>query len=309
MYSEAVWPRSSRSPSGHDIRRNMAGRVPGGLRDRTEAGGSTSCWDRSWDLGGCGGSCAIVLAHETTRPSAARTRRRPRGRVRRQRRLELLERGRQGRARGGQADLERDGRRGAAGINLENAPAEVGDRVELTLRRPDARPTGPASCPRWTGSSTSAAASPTSRVGSSRPATTSSSAWAAPTSSSASQTIARINQGAARSGKADGLAAIGLDPLAAIKDVRGRGKATVGGTETTRYTGSIDVDRALDQVESFLRRLPRQGTGGRQVPQLELTPERRDQVKRTFQAPALRGRRGRRRHDPPDRADHPVRDA
>ena len=59
----------------------------------------------------------------------------------------------------------------------------------------------------------------------------------------------------------------------------------MGGTETTRYTGSIDVDRLLDQVESFLRRLPRQSSGGRQVPQLELTPERRDQVKRTFQAP------------------------
>ncbi len=76
-------------------------------------------------------------------------------------------------------------------------------------------------------------------------------------------TIARINQSAAQSGDADGLAAIGLDPLAAVKDVRERGKATVAGPRRRATPAPIDVDEALDQIESFLRRLPRQSTGGR----------------------------------------------
>ena len=169
-------------------------------------------------------------------------------------------------------------------LNLENAPAEVGDRVELRFGGP-MRANGAGKLPSldWKLAFSSGFTNFSSRV-----VSTGNNVFVRLGGADfelGESTIARINQGAARSGNADGLAAIGLDPLAAVKDVRGRGKATVRGTETTRYTGSIDVDRALDQVESFLRRLPRQSTGGRQVPQLELTPERRDQVKRTFQGP------------------------
>src|SRR5829696_3437245 len=99
------------------------------------------------------------------------------------------------------------------------------------------------------------------------------------------QTISRINQNAASSKQADGLATIGLDPLAAATNVKASGEATVAGAKTTRYTGSIDVDKALDQIETFLRQLPQQSTGGQRVPQLQLTPERRQQVKDTFQSP------------------------
>ena len=169
-------------------------------------------------------------------------------------------------------------------INLEGAPAEIGDRVELTFDGP-MRSNGPGKLASldWKIAFTSGFSDFTSRV-----VSTGNNVFVRLGGADfeiAEQTVSRINQNAAASGKPDGLAAVGLDPLGAVTGVKESGRATVAGAETTRYRGSIDVDEALDQIESFLRQLPQQSTGGQRVPQLELTPERRRQVKDTFRSP------------------------
>jgi hypothetical protein len=169
-------------------------------------------------------------------------------------------------------------------LTLEGAPAEVGDRIELTFGGP-MRSNGPGKLASldWKIAFDSGFSDFTSRV-----VSTGNNVFVNLGGADfeiGEQTVSRINQNAAASGKPDGLAAVGLDPLGAVTGVKESAKATVAGTQTTRYTGSIDVDKALDQIESFLRQLPQQSTGGQRVPQLELTPERRQQVKDTFHAP------------------------
>jgi hypothetical protein len=169
-------------------------------------------------------------------------------------------------------------------LDLDNAPAQVGDRIELRFGGP-MRTNGAGKLPSldWKLAFTSGFTNFSSRL-----VSTGNNVFVRLGGADfelGESTISRLSRRSARSGRADGLAAIGLDPLAAVKGVRERGKATVAGTETTRYTGSVDVDAALDQIEGFLRRLPRQSAGGAQVPQLDLTPERRDQVKSTFRSP------------------------
>ena len=187
--------------------------------------------------------------------------------MRRQRRIELfLERGRQGRARERQADLDRDGRR-IFRINLDNAPAEIGNKVEFTFDGP-LRSNGPGKLPSldWKIAFKSGFSNFTSRV-----VSTGNNVFinlGGEDFELGEQNVARINQNAASTGKDDGLAAVGLDPLAAVTDVKDAGEGEVGGTKTTRYTGAIDVDAALDQVESFLRHVPAQATSGQGVPQL-----------------------------------------
>jgi hypothetical protein len=168
-------------------------------------------------------------------------------------------------------------------VNLENAPAEVGDKVELTFGGP-MRSNGEGKLPSldWDIGFTSDFSNFKSHV-----VSTGSDVFinlGGADFAVGEQNVARLNQSSANS-KGDGLAAVGLDPLAAVSGVKEAGASEVGGTKTTRYTGDIDVDRALDQVESFLRHLPAQSTSGQPVPQLELTPERREQVKSTFQEP------------------------
>ena len=170
-------------------------------------------------------------------------------------------------------------------VNLDNAPADVGNRVELTFAGP-MRANGPGKLPSldWRIAFNSGFSRFTSRV-----VSTGNNVFVRLGGADfalGESTVARINQNAAATkGKADGLAAVGLDPLAAVTSVRNAGKATVAGAATTRYTGAIDVDRALDQVEKFLREVPRQSAGGQQIPQLQLTAEQRGQVKRTFKSP------------------------
>ena len=168
-------------------------------------------------------------------------------------------------------------------INLDGAPAEIGDRIELTFGGP-MRSNGPGKLASldWKIAFNSGFSDFKSRV-----VSTGNNVFVRLGGADfeiGEQTVSRINQNAAASGKPDGLAAVGLDPLAAVTGVKESGKATVAGTETTRYTGSIDVDKALDQIESFLRQLPQQSTGGQRVPQLNLTPERRQQINDTFQS-------------------------
>ncbi len=167
-------------------------------------------------------------------------------------------------------------------INLDNAPAAVGDRVQLAFGGP-MRTNGEGKLPSmdWKIAFTSGFSKFTSRI-----VSTGNNVFinlGGADFEFGETTIARINQSEAPAG--EGLAAIGIDPLAAVTGVKQAGKTTIAGTATTRYVGSIDVDKALDQVESFLRQLPAQTTGGQSVPRLELTPERREQVKSTFQNP------------------------
>ena len=60
-----------------------------------------------------------------------------------------------------------------------------------------------------------------------------------------------------------GLASLGLDPSAWIKDPQDKGTAAVGGVPTQRIAGSIDVKRLLDDVAKLLG-----GDGGLLTPKL-----------------------------------------
>ncbi len=60
-----------------------------------------------------------------------------------------------------------------------------------------------------------------------------------------------------------GLASLGLDPSAWIKDPQDKGTAAVGGVPTQRIAGSIDVKRLLDDVAKLLG-----GDGGLLAPKL-----------------------------------------
>jgi hypothetical protein len=86
----------------------------------------------------------------------------------------------------------------------------------------------------------------------------------------------------ARDAKRKGI--LGFDPLGAIKNVKQGGTVTVGGTKATNYTGTIDLDRVMDQYERLSQSLPTTGAAAA-VPQGRLTPAQRSQVKRTFGTP------------------------
>ena len=88
----------------------------------------------------------------------------------------------------------------------------------------------------------------------------------------------------ARESKQKGVSAVGLNPLGAVKGVKEGGKVTVAGTKATSYTGAIDLDEAMDQYERLSQSLPTTGAAAA-VPQGRLTQEQRAQVKRTFGSP------------------------
>ena len=95
--------------------------------------------------------------------------------------------------------------------------------------------------------------------------------------------VARLTE-QARASQQKGLAQVGLNPLAAVKDVKEAGSVTVAGAKATRYTGTIDLDAVMDQYERLSQGLPTTGAA-QAVPQGKLTPQQRAQVKRTFGAP------------------------
>ena len=90
-------------------------------------------------------------------------------------------------------------------------------------------------------------------------------------------------QDAQRKGGVQGLAALGIDPLDAARDVREAGQVSVAGTDATRYRGRIDVDTLIRQYET----LTRTATAAGARPPVELTAEQRAQVKRTFGRPVF----------------------
>jgi hypothetical protein len=88
----------------------------------------------------------------------------------------------------------------------------------------------------------------------------------------------------ARASQQKGLATVGLNPLAAVRDVKKGGTRTVGGAKTTVYTGAIDMDAVMDQYERLSQSLPTTGATAA-VPTGQLTTAQRAQVKRTFSSP------------------------
>ncbi len=97
------------------------------------------------------------------------------------------------------------------------------------------------------------------------------------------QAVARLTE-QAQASKQKGLAQIGLNPLAAIKNVKKAGTRTFKGTKLTVYTGAVDPDAVMDQYERLSQSLPTTGAAAA-VPQGRLTPQQRAQVKRTFGNP------------------------
>jgi hypothetical protein len=68
-----------------------------------------------------------------------------------------------------------------------------------------------------------------------------------------------------------GLASIGLDPSEWVEDPQEQGTATVGGVQTIRIAGTLDVEQVLDDVSKLL------GGGGKRYDGL-LTPKLREQI-------------------------------
>lgn len=171
-------------------------------------------------------------------------------------------------------------------ITLDNAPASVGDSLELSLKGPLSS-NGPGKLPSldW-----KLAFDGLNQSFSSRIVSTGENLFirlGGADFAVGEDAIAGINQKSAAAKGGDGLAAIGIDPLAALKDIRERGRSTVAGAQTTHYVGTVDMNKLLDQVQRFLRTVPRQATAGQPAPQLELTPQRRLQVAQTFAAPQV----------------------
>jgi hypothetical protein len=88
----------------------------------------------------------------------------------------------------------------------------------------------------------------------------------------------------ARRAQQEGLAQVGLNPLAAVKDVEEAGERDFDGEQLTVYKGAIDIDAVLDQVERLSQGLPTQGAA-ETIPGGKLTPQQRGQVRRMFGSP------------------------
>lgn len=171
-------------------------------------------------------------------------------------------------------------------IAFDNAPSEVGDRLELTFKGP-LRNNGPDKLPSldWKVAFSGLTTRFTSRV-----VSTGDNFFinlGGQDFEAGKDAIAQLTaQSRAAQDKAGGrgLAAVGVDPLAATRGVRKAGEVSVAGTKTTRYTGAIDLDGVLDQYERLSQSLPTPGAAAA-VPQGQLTPEQRAQVKRSFGSP------------------------
>jgi hypothetical protein len=88
----------------------------------------------------------------------------------------------------------------------------------------------------------------------------------------------------AQASKQKGLAQVGLNPLAAVRDVKQAGERKFDGETLTVYTGAIDLDVVMDQVERLSQGLPA-GGAAQTIPHGRLTAQQRGQVKRTFGSP------------------------
>jgi hypothetical protein len=170
----------------------------------------------------------------------------------------------------------------ATRIFFDNAPPSVGDKLELTFNGP-LRNNGADKLPSldWKVAFSGLTTQFTSRV-----VSTGDNFFinlGGQGFEAGQQAVARLTE-QAQAPKQKGLAQVGFNPLAAIKDVKQSGTRTFDGTKLTVYTGAIDPDAVMDQYERLSQSLP--ATGAAQaVAQGRLTPQQRAQVKRTFGSP------------------------
>lgn len=167
-------------------------------------------------------------------------------------------------------------------IFFDNAPPSVGDKLELTLDGP-LRNNGADKLPSldWKVAFSGLTTKFTSRV-----VSTGDNFFinlGGQDFEAGQQAVARIAE-QARASKQKGLAQVGLDPLAAVQDVKQTGTRSFKGTKVTVYTGAVDPDAVMDQYERLSQSLPTTGAA-QAVPQGRLTPQQRAQVKRSFGTP------------------------
>jgi hypothetical protein len=74
------------------------------------------------------------------------------------------------------------------------------------------------------------------------------------------------------------LATLGIDPRKWLTDAKNEGEADVGGTETIKITGGVDVDKLLDDVNAALERLRSLGVQGSEDLPEQLSDEQKRQV-------------------------------
>jgi hypothetical protein len=167
-------------------------------------------------------------------------------------------------------------------IFFDNAPPSVGDELELTLNGP-LRNNGADKLPSldWKLAFSGLATKFTSRI-----VSTGDNFFInlGGQDFEAGQAAVRQLTDQARSAQQKGLAQVGLNPLAAVRDVKEAGDRKFDGETLTLYKGAIDLDVVMDQVERLSRGLPTTGAA-ETIPQGRLTPQQRGQVKRTFGSP------------------------
>jgi hypothetical protein len=169
----------------------------------------------------------------------------------------------------------------AARILFDNAPPSVGDKLELTFNGP-LRNNGADKLPSldWKIAFSGLATKFTSRI-----VSTGDNFFinlGGQDFEAGQQAVARLVDQVRASQK--GRAQVGLNPLAAVKDVKPAGTRTVTGTKLSVYTGAIDLDAAMDQFERLSQGLPTSGAT-QALPRGRLTTQQRAQVKRIFGHP------------------------
>ena len=167
-------------------------------------------------------------------------------------------------------------------ILFEGAPASVGDELELTLDGP-LRNNGPDKLPSldWKLAFSGLATRFTSRI-----VSTGDNFFInlGGQDFEAGQNAVQQLTDQARAAQRQGLAQVGLNPLAAVKDVKEAGERDFDGEKLALYKGAIDVDAVLDQIERLSQGLPTTGAA-ETIPGGRLTPQQRGQVKRMFGSP------------------------
>jgi hypothetical protein len=167
-------------------------------------------------------------------------------------------------------------------ILFDNAPASVGDKVELTFDGP-LRNNGPDKLPSldWKVAFSGLATKFTSRI-----VSTGNNFFinlGGQDFEAGEQAVQQLAD-QARASKQKGLAQVGLNPLAAVRDVKDAGDRTFDGETLAVYKGAIDLDVLMDQVERLSQGLPTNGAA-QTIPQGRLTAQQRGQVKRMFGSP------------------------
>jgi hypothetical protein len=167
-------------------------------------------------------------------------------------------------------------------IFFDNAPASVGDKVELTFDGP-LRNNGADKLPSldWKVAFSGLATKFTSRI-----VSTGNNFFinlGGQDFEAGEQAVQQLTD-QAQASKQKGLAQVGLNPLAAVRDVKDAGDRKFDGETLSVYKGAIDLDIVMDQVERLSQGLPTNGAA-QTIPQGRLTPQQRGQVKRTFGNP------------------------